>query len=412
MGSGDINLEKWARWRLVVICFLAQNCAMGLAFGSFGALLQSTEEHFGVSRALASTGMSLMTLAIGGLAPVLGHVLQKISVRLAMVAAAVVSGLAYWGLTVAADFRLALFLYGVIGLGVVVLAILGPLTLLSRWFRDNRAKVLAIVNLPLFMFVTPYLVGEFLPALGREGIFTAMAALFVGLGVILLGLREHPGGAAAVGSRRGMGSAPAAGSVPLLTTFQIMARPAFWFLSLGIGLMAGIGTVFVVHVVPFGVEGGMPLQQASTLMSVYAGSGVFGLMLFGPLADRLGAATALVIAALSQSLVFWGFLQVNGGVMYCLAALFGLCSIPMVTLHGAALSELFSARDVSKAMGYSYSIKLPFLFSLTPVIGLIHDRTGNYVMAFTACAVLLLAAAGMFAWLVRAVRRERARAAA
>lgn len=401
MRGGADNGEKWARWRLVLICFLAQNCAMGLAFGSFGALLQSTEEHFGVSRALASTGMSLMTLAIGGLAPILGHVLQKISLRIAMIAAAVMSGLAYWGLSVATDFRIALALYGVVGLGVTVLAILGPLTLVSRWFTDNRAKVLAIVNLPLFLFATPYLVGEFLPVLGRGGIFAVMAAVFVLLAGFLLLLREHPRAAVAAAGPDTEAPAPEAAA---LTTFQIMRRPAFWHLSLGIGLMAGIGTVFVVHVIPFGVERGMALQQASTLMSVYAGSGVLGLLLFGPLADRLGAATALVLAALSQALVFWGFLQVSGGLMYALAALFGICSIPMVTLHGAALSELFAARDVSKAMGYSYSIKLPFLFSMTPIIGMIHDRTGDYVFAFTLAAVLLALAAAMFGCLIWGAR--------
>lgn len=404
-----------AKWRMVFLCFLAQNLALGMAFGSFGALLPSTEEYFGVTRGYASLGMSLVTLTIGALAPIVGSLLQRVSLRTAMIGAAAISAVAYFGLAAVPMFAVALIMYALVGFGVTILAIIGPLTLITRWFSVNRAKVLSIVNLPIVLFLTPYLIAEFLPDHGRMTVLIAMGGIFLILAPLLFLIEDHPPQAP-----EDIAS-PASGSIdlsktmkvgPPLTVLEILKRPVFWYLSIAVGLMAGVGTVFVVHIVPFGMDREMGLQAASSLMSVYAGAGVLGLLIFGVLADRIGAPLALALNAACQMLVFWGFLQVTGPALYGLAAIFGICSVPMVTLHGAALANLFHTRDVSKAMGYSYSLKLPFLFLLPPLIGVIYDWRGGYDMAFMIAAVLLALSALLFTVLLIGIRRENGTVAA
>src|SRR5689334_12095984 len=110
--------RSWLAWKMLLLCFLAQNLAMGLAYGSFGPLLSSTEQHFGISRAVATTGMSMITFAIGALSPLLGGLMQRISVRSAMIGGALLSALGYWGLAVFPSFHIALLMYGLIGTGV------------------------------------------------------------------------------------------------------------------------------------------------------------------------------------------------------------------------------------------------------------------------------------------------------
>ncbi len=400
------NKDRYLRWQILLICFLTQNIAMGFTFGSFGALLQSSEEHFGITRAFASVGMSLVTLAIGGLSPFVGNILQYSSIRTVMIGGAAIGGVAYLGLALSNIYQVALLFYALIGLAVSILAILGPLTLVANWFSSNRAKTLSIVNLPLALFLTPYLVSEFLPLHGRFTILAFAAVLFFLLIPLLFLIKDKPTASQSQDSANAVSdTAHATPHDDVLSIKAILKLPEFWLVSLGIGLMAGVGTVFVVHIVAFGVMKGMPLQSASLLMSLYAASGILGLMIFPPLADRIGSAKALISTAICQTLLFTGLLTVDGTPFFILAALFGMCSIPMVTLHGAVLSEIFTAKNISKAMGYSYSLKLPFLFFLPPVVGFLYDYNGNYTVAFFASSTLLLTAAILFLILSRKMQK-------
>jgi MFS family permease len=386
----DLPPGRGTRWRVVLLCFLAQNCAMGLAFGSFGPLLASTEQQFGVSRALASAGMGVTMLAIGGLSPLLGSLLQRSSVRTWMIVGALLSAAGYAGLAVFHSFPLAVAMYALVGAGVCLLAILGPLVLVSRWFDDNRGKVLSLVNLPLMLFVTPYVIAEMLPRQGRFGVLVGMGAIFVLLIPALMLLVERPAGLKApdkAGSEEPVAAESAA---------SILRRPAFWLLSLGIGLVAGAGTGFVVHIVPFGVEKQMPLAAASGVLSVYAGAGILGTLLFGWIADRAGPAAALIISAGCQAFLWWALVQTDGPALYLAAALLGVCVVPLVTLHGAALSAMFGAASVGRAMGFSYSIKLPFIFVFAPAMGWMFQVLGTYRVSFLATAGLMAFAALSF----------------
>jgi cyanate permease len=394
--------EASLRWRVVALCFLAQNCAMGFAFGSFGPMLASSEQHFGVSRTVASTGMSLIMLAIGGLSPMLGSLLQRASVRHAMIAGALLSAIGYWGLSLLQSFQLALVMYAFIGVGVCLVAILGPLILISRWFDENRAKMLSVVNLPIVLFVTPYLVGLALPVHGRFGMLAAMGTVFLLLAPTFLLLTEYP---PAKVPQPGA-AADAADASAADNAAEILKRPAFWLLSIGIGIMAGAGTGFVVHIVPFGVEKQMSLTAASALLSAYSGAGIFGTLLFGWVADRIGPPAALMISAFCQALLWWGMLQVHGAPLYLVAALLGICVVPLVTLHGAAVSKMFGAARVARAMGYSYSVKLPFIFGFAPAMGWMFDAFGHYRAPFLTTAGLMALSCASFYLMLLSLRKQ------
>lgn len=132
-------------------------------------------------------------LAVGGLSPLLGGLLQKMSVRSAMIGGAALSAVAYLGLAVLPSFGLALLMFGFIGTGVSILAVLGPLTLIKRWFASDQAKVLSIVNLPIALFVTPFTVAELLPEYGRFAILGGIATIFLLLICVLMLIVEDPG---------------------------------------------------------------------------------------------------------------------------------------------------------------------------------------------------------------------------
>lgn len=391
-----------AQWQVVLLCALAQNCTMGFAFGSFGPLLGSTEEHFGVSRSVATMGMSVIMLAIGGLSPLFGNLLQHVTVRTGMSLGIFLSGVGYWGLSLTNSFSMALAMFALIGIGTCLASILGPLTLVSRWFKDNRGKMLSLINLPILMFITPYLVAWLLPEVGRFTLLGGLGTICLLLAFLTQLLVEHPPVSTESSPPPGTEQAEASAE----TLGSIFKRPSFWLLSLGIGIMAGSGTAFVVHIVPFGISKDLTLQAASGLLSVYAGAGIAGTLLFGWLCDRIGPPAALVISAASQALLWWSFLHAEGASLYMLAAVLGVCIVPLVMLHGAAISQMFDPATVSRAMGYSYSIKLPFIFGFAPGMGLLFERFGNYDLPFLLTA-MMLATAGVFFYLMLQILRRR-----
>ncbi|MEJ7935494.1 MFS transporter [Sphingobium sp. AN558] len=396
---------------MILPCFLAQNLVAGFAFGSFGPLLASTEQHFGVTRAVAATGMSLIMLAVGGLAPLLGGLLQKVSVRSAMIGAAALSAVGYLGLALLPSFGLALLMFAMIGTGVCLLAILGPLTLVSRWFISGQAKVLSIVNLPIALFVTPFIVAELLPEYGRFPVLGGIATIFLLLIPVLLLIVEYPGriGQNPRGTNMDPGGASAQGTAGdrQLSTREILASPPFWLLSLAIGMISGSGIAFLVHIVPFGMERNLSLQAASGLLSVYAGAGIFGTLLVGWITDRIGPPSTLALATLCAGLVWWGLLYVTGLPLFALAALMGMCVVPVTTMHGAALSRLVGAASISRAMGISYAIVLPFIFGFAPLVGFLFDQADGYRLPFLVTAGLLAIACLCSVLMIFAVSKQK-----
>jgi MFS family permease len=380
----------------MIACFLSQNFAMGLAFGSFGPLLAANQAHLGVSRAAMAFGMGLITMTLGLLSPVAGRLLDRFRIRDAMIVGVVLSAAAYLLLAVTNSYPVAMLAYVLIGAGVCLSALIGPLTLVTRWIDAGRGKVLSLVNLPVVLFASPFLIAVAVPVIGRTGIFLVLGGLFLLLAFVLAMLiHERPDEDAAAASA-------AASEVAASAQASIVRSPSFWLLSIGIGIMAGCGVVYVVHLVPYGVGKGMTLAAASGMLSVYAGAGLIGTPMFGWIIDRIGPPAALVLAALGLAGLSMAVLQVDGLALFVIAGLLGVCCTPITTLHGAALGAIFGQQVVARALGYSYFVKLPFIFGAAPAIGAVFDATGSYDVPFALCAGAMMVSAACYAglWLL------------
>jgi cyanate permease len=396
-------------WKTVFICFLAQSLSLGFAVGSFGPLLASNEQHFKISRTVATTGMALLIAAMGGLAPVFGGILHRVSVRSALMWGSLISAVGYWGLALSHNFGLALVMYFFIGTGVCLMAVLGPVTLVSRWFVSDRAKMLSIVNLPLLHLATPFFVSELLPIFGRLIVLCAIGLLFVLFLPLLLSIVDYPAsigqqarGALVDDLQRGTTEQPVA-------IGNLLTNTTFWLLALSVGVIAGTGVVFVVHIVPFAMERRMSLQDASILLSLYSGFGLLGTLLTGWLADKVGARAVLLATGICIMSTWGALLFATGPLLYPLAAMVGLCVVPVITLNGVALGELVGPASISRAMGFSYVIQLPFIFSLAPVVGYLFDHTGGYTESFLLIVGMLAAACLFLLLTVITIRKHKRR---
>ena len=105
--------------------------------------------------------------------------------------------------------------------------------------------------------------------------------------------------------------------------------------------------------------------------------------------------------------MWWGLLHVAGFPLFALSALLGMCVVPVTTMHGAALSKLVGPASISRAMGISYAITLPFIFSFAPLIGFLFDHAGGYRLPFLMTASILVVASLCSVLMIFAVRKMR-----
>lgn len=261
--------------------------------------------------------------------------------------------------------------------------ILGPYTLVSKTFVKNRAKALSFVNLPLMLLVVPYVTASLLPVLGRTFLYSSIGLSFLLLAPMAAVMLRAPKDIFKVHSTEG----PKA----LLSRARLLPNSSIWLLAIGVGIVAGTGAAYYVHAVPFGLDRGLSLQAASGLVSSYAGAGIFGTLLFGWIADRIGPAITLTLSAALQAPLWWMLFTADGYLLFLAAGFLGMCAVPQNTLLGATSSALFGSEG-AKAMGLCFAIKLPFLFGFAPLLGILFETSSDYRLAFAICALTLVIA--------------------
>jgi MFS family permease len=391
---GQHNSLSVSRGRNLGIAFLAQNCALGLTNGSYGTLVPSIQLDYHLNRALASAGLSAALFVLGALSPLVGLLIERFSLKSIMIVGAILCAGGYGLLAALGGAATFIIAYAGIGAGTCLLGILAPTTLVGRWFDTGQGKALGIVNLPVFMFLAPIIIARLLPVAGLRGVFLGGSAVFVLLVPALMLIKEHPGFDAV--------EQPTSLLSVSDTPPKHVAPPAyrslsFWLLTLGIGILMGAGTVFIVHFVPFILTKGYDVSDAAFLFSGYGLAGIVGTYGFGWLADRLGSVNALCLNALVQAALWAGLLAAsNFWLLLLIACLIGTCMTSLIALLGAAISSLFGVAHLGRIMGITYLFMIPFVFGASPIVGHVFDATQSYSLAFLSQIAAFLVAAIAF----------------
>lgn len=396
-------------WIMVLLAALAQNCALGLSFGSYGTLIGAMEVRYETSRALASSGLGGMILSMSLCSPIVGALLQKYSLRSIMVLGALLSAGGYALLPLVDNVELMLAVYvGIIGPGACFLGIVPAATLVSNWFVRDRGKALGVINMPLLLFVMPPIFGHLLGKVGMNGIFLVVAMMFLAVALVVAMVIDKPEqvGRTPHGAQHDAGTNDGR-AAQSLTRGELMGLSKFWLLGIGVGILNSGSTMMVTHFVPFGTGRGYAIEDAALLVSAFGGAGVIGALVFGWIVDRIGAVNTLILNALAQAVLWFGLYPDMGfPVLLVLAATFGMCAGAIVAIHGAAVNELFGQPSFSQAMGLSYLLKLPFIVGAAPLAGWLFDRSGSYTPSIT----LHIAAFGLSAlifWQLRSSARPQ-----
>jgi len=385
--------------RMVLLGFLAQNTAIGLTFGVYGAFVKPFSDSFGVSRAVAASGLAIIALTFGLSSPWVGGLVSRRKIANVMTAGAMCMVAGFALLAVAPSATSILLLCGLLGLGASLLGPLPAMTLMTNWFDEGRGRAIGIVMIPLGVMIMPVVTTIMIEAIDWRATFACFAvALFVSMPLLRL-VRNAPAQHAA-GADQVIGHGGAAlghGDRGLLGNLH------FWVIAIASGLIIGAATAIVTHLLPYASDLGIDPKQASLLLAIYGGMGMAGSFLFGWLSDRFGGAAALMANAFAQ-MVFWLFLWRGGTFwpLFVISALIGMCGGGVASAMSMLLSVRFGPQRFGQTLGLVGLVKLPFTFGAPLFMGYLFDATGGYGSAFLVHVGLFALAGVVFAQYVRA----------
>ena len=360
---------------MVFRAFLAQNVAVGCAFGGFGVSVLPLQEKFGASRGGATLALALAVLVMGLVSPLVAVLIGRIGLRWTMIIGTLLSATGYALLAVAPGMPAVLLLYALpIGIG---LAMFGPFpasVLASNWFPANPGPALGIANMPLGVALLPMVGMVLIRDHGLVALNLTLAGLHLLILPFMLGVSDGP-----ADRRRPLVDEHDPGAHDMLPAGMVLRRPAFWAVCIGAGFLNAVGITGISHLVAFVAERGVAASQSALLLSIMGGASVVGSLLVGLLCGRLGAARTLALIATGMCLS-WLLLQstmqfASMAAATLLAGAGGAGVFPAVNMLSGLL---FGQASLPRVIGLFSLFTLPLTFCLPPLAGVLRDAVGGY----------------------------------
>jgi MFS family permease len=367
-------------WRMVALAFVAYNCGVTVVVTAFGPALPALQRELGASRASVSLAFALLMLSLGLLAPVIGNLSRWVRLRTLMMAGAGLHALGFALLACAHTLLEVMLLFGVVlGGGACLLGIVAAPTLVSRWFEKDRGKALGFALMQVLGLVAAPLAARLVLLGGARLLFMSLAGFFAALVPVMSLVIEKPEDVSQTPRRAPVSSRPPAATAPPMTSLEIFTNRRFWLLSVAVGICTGAGVAFAAHGPAMAVAHGATLTIGALVLGASGAGALVGSTGFGWLADRIGPFRALA-AALALACAAWLTFSTVTAVpaMVLLGGAMGGCMGAAIVLHSTCMGEIFRDADFSRAIGYSYFVKIPFLFGFPPLAGRLYDLSGAY----------------------------------
>lgn len=312
------------------------------------------------------------------LQPLLGHLADRVNLKILVIIAPALAALLMTLLGVAPTYALLVLLLVLAGLNSAGLHALGPVIVGTlSGDRLGRGMSFWMVGGELARTLGPLLLVSAVALLTPRGLPWLMFGGLAASGVLYLRLRHardyRP---------------PEAARQPWANAIQTI-RP---FLLALIGVIFSRGLVFVsltTFLPTYLTEAGAGLWLAGASLALMESAGVVGALLGGVLSDRLGRRGVMMSMSLAAPLAVLLFLNVSGWLQFPLLLLVGLTLLSTGPVILALVQEQASG---SRAMANGIYMAINFALTAlsTLLVGALGDRFGLHG-AFTISALVMLA---------------------
>ena len=382
-------------YKLVAAGGIVQMMTLGCVY-TYGVIFSELETEFGWSRAVISGAASLFFLLYGSFGIVAGSATDRFGPRIVLTICGILFGAGFLLMhQMASVWELYLF-YGVMcGVGMSAHDV-SVLSTIARWFVKKRGLVSGIVKsgAGIGQMIVPLIAAPLILIFGWRD--TCLAIGIFTLILLLAAAQIFRRDPESVGLKPLMdeqnGDKKKRSLVVDFSLKQALSKQQFWLLSLA--KFADMFCLFTVilHIVPYGIDQGLPSTTAVMVLSAIGGCSILGRIFFGSMYDYLGARISLMIC-FTTLLLSCVLLQIlfDPRLLFLFALFYGIAHGGFFTVASPSVADLFGTREHGIIFG------LIIFFgtlggTIGPVIaGTIFDQTKSYSMAFlllTGMAVL------------------------
>jgi MFS family permease len=302
----EFGPEPGYRWVIVVAAAVMLAVSMGMMVNGISVFLIPLNEEFGWQRGAVSfiNFAGLMGLALGGI--VMGHIADRTSARRVSLGGAIVLGLCILAASRADalwQFYLLFFLGGFLGAG----ALFAPLIAnVGNWFKSAPGLALGIASAgqALGQGSVPFGIAVLIGAMGWRGALTTMGVIMLVVMVPLAMLIRQP-------PRRTLDNTPGDTAADDEPTVPIPPNAIVAWLGIAVLFCCICMSVPLMHLVPLIQDRGFSLEEAGSVVFLMMIVAIVGRVAFGKLADMIGAVRAYWIASCWQTLLVFGFIQME-----------------------------------------------------------------------------------------------------
>ncbi|WP_240233449.1 MFS transporter [Devosia lacusdianchii] len=386
-------MERHYGWVIVATGAVITCVAAGSMF-ALPVYLQPISDDTGWSRAGISMAMTVgfIVMGIGGF--FWGTLSDRIGARPVVLIASVMLGL---GLAIASRapnllvFQIA---YGglVGGAGGAFFAPLMATTI--GWFNKHRSLAVSLVSIG--GGVAPMVVTPFASVLiSMYGWRPAMLMIAAGATLIIIPItfliRRAPAALAAAGPSDQQVEMP---SRAKSSVGAVMRKPQFIVLAAVFFLCCAAHSGPIFHTVSYAMLCGASALAAASIYSVEGVAGLFGRVIFGVLADRLGVKRVIIGGLLLQAAGIYTYIYVGELTQfYMLAAVLGLAYGGVMPLYAVLARDYFPAHVMGTVLG-GITMTSAIGMAFGPVGGgFIFDTFGDYHWLYVSSAGIGIAAA-------------------
>ena len=374
------------RWVIVYASALMLALSMGMIVNGTSVFFTPLFEEFGWQRGAVSliNTSGLVGLAIGGI--FMGRIADKAPIRWVILFGATVIGLCMLGASQADvlwQFYVLFFVAGFLGAA----ALFAPLIAnVGRWFNTGAGLALGIASAgqALGQGGMPYVLALLIGALGwRDALMSVGITMFVLLISLAMLIKQPPKISTGLDAESTDNSLIDGADTTLIPPNTL----AVWLGAATI-LCCICMSVPLMHLVPLMQDRGLSLEDAGSVLLVMLIVAIVGRIVFGKLADMIGAIRTYWIASCWQTVLVFFFLQVDtlqGYYIFAIIYGFGYA--------GVMTGILVCARVLTPASKRASVLGIVLFFAyLGHGIGgyqggYFFDLTGNYTLTYANAAM-------------------------
>jgi MFS family permease len=390
-------------WFVTFAAFITLLITVGVPFYAMPFFYDYFIKEFGWSRAQTTSGIAIATILVQ---PIGGLLVHRYSARKLIILGALLLLLAICGFAVGTGSLLLYYAAWCVFMGGYVFA--GPIphqVILTQWFRKKRGMAigLAYQGIGLGGAISQKYVA--LPLIQRFGWRTALfaigASMLLLIPVLLFVVCDQPSekGLLPDGDRT---STPEM-AIPPRSFRHLLSERSFWLLAFG--SFCSIGAIGSInqHMKLLFQDAGLSAAAVADTTFLILVSSLVGRVAMGWLADRYSKkfvmlASYLFVAAPIPLL----FAIARPGAPRVFALLFGFGLGADFMLIPLMAAQLFGANSLARAMGVILPADSMGQTCFPFVLGLLHDRYGDYHYGLVLLMVLALSGALAVSMLPRA----------